>query len=106
MAMVRHPRRFSICQLVSPPGNHRRLVLVISPDEMNHYLTTLLISPMTTKMRHWPTRVPVHFEDRDGEIALERIHTIGRGEVEQVLGQVPAKTARQVAETLVAMFTL
>ena len=64
-----------------------------------------LVSPMTTVTRPWPSRVTVHFAGKDGDIALERIHTISRDEVLVVLGQLPAKTAHQVAKTLVEMFT-
>ncbi len=102
MGMVKEPRRFSVCQISD--NGHQRLALVISPDEMNHHLATLLISPMTRNKRGWPTRVPVHFAGKEGEIALEWIHTIARDDVEKVLGQVSTKTARHVAQTLVEMF--
>lgn len=104
MGVVKEPKRFSVCQLQSD-NDHQRLALVISPDEMNRHLATLLISPLTKHQRGWPTRVPVHFAGKDGEIALEWIHTIARDDIEKVVGQVPAQTARQVAQILVEMFT-
>ncbi|HEB77764.1 MAG TPA: type II toxin-antitoxin system PemK/MazF family toxin [Methylothermaceae bacterium] len=106
MDLVKPFKRFSVCQL-SPPGEGgRRLVLIVSPDEMNRHLLTLLVSPMTTWRRGWPTRVPVHFAGKDGEIALERIYTIDQEEIDSVLGKIPAQTAKQVSKTLVEMFAI
>ncbi len=99
MDLVKPLKRFSVCRL-----ERQRLVLIISPDEMNRHLLTLLVSPMTTRLRGWPSRVPVHFAGKDGEIALEAIYPLAWTEVDAVLGRVPPRTARQVAETLVEMF--
>ncbi len=106
MDLVTPFKRFSVCQLSPGDQGDRRLVLIVSPDEMNRHLVTLLVSPLTTRLRGWPTRIPIHFAGKDGEIALERIYTIPQAEIDSVLGKVSNRTARQVTETLVEMFTL
>ncbi len=106
MDLVTPFRRFSICQLSSREAGGRRLVLIVSPDEMNRHLCTLLASPLTTHLRGWPTRIPIHFAGKDGEIALERIYTLRQADIVSVLGKVSSRTARQVTQTLVEMFTL
>ena len=55
-----------------------RPAVVISPNEMNDVLKTVIIAPMTTKTRNWPTRVKIVFEGKDGEIALDQIRTIDK----------------------------
>ena len=50
----------------------RRPCLVISPDEMNRHIRTVIVAPMTTRGRLYPSRVPVEFQGRDGQIALAR----------------------------------
>ena len=48
-----------------------RPCLIISPDEMNHHLDTVIVAPMTTQGRPYPTRVPVRFQRRTGQIVLD-----------------------------------
>ena len=50
-----------------------RPCLVISPDEMNHYIRTVVVAPMTTKGGEYPTRVPVEFQGKRGQIVLDQI---------------------------------
>ncbi len=47
-----------------------RPCLIVSPDEMNRHIATVIIAPLTTRGRPYPTRVPVHFQDRGGQIVL------------------------------------
>ena len=48
-----------------------RPAVIISPNEMNEVLDTVIIAPMTTKIRNWPTRVKIEFQGKQGEIALD-----------------------------------
>ena len=50
-----------------------RPCLVVSPDEMNRYLATVIVAPMTTKRRGYPTRVPCRFRGKEGEIVLDQL---------------------------------
>ncbi len=79
--------------------------LVISPDEMNRYISTVIIAPMTTKGHIYPTRVPVRFQNRDGRIVLDQICTIDKSRLVKKLGRIDTQTQDQVVSTLVEMFS-
>lgn len=82
-----------------------RPCLVVSPDEMNGALNTVIIAPMTTTIKKWPTRVQSTFQGKKGEIALDQIRAIDKTRLRGKLGALPAGTAAKVASTLVAMFS-
>ena len=53
-----------------------RPCVVISPDEMNRHIGTVIVAPLTTKGRPYPTRIPVRFQRKSGQVVLDQIHTI------------------------------
>ncbi len=81
-----------------------RPCLVISPDEMNHHLRTIIIAPMTTVTRPYPTRVAVRFQGKRGQVALDQLRAVDRQRLVRMLGAVSAKTAQEASATLVEMF--
>lgn len=109
--MVNSPPRLDEVWLVSldpTEGSEIRKTrpcVVISPDEMNRNLRTVIIAPMTTTQRPYPTRVPVTFHGKRGHIALDQIRTVDRQRLVRKLGAIPAKTARSASTILVEMFT-
>ena len=82
-----------------------RPCLVISPDEMNRALATLLVAPMTTGGKSWPTRIPCTFQGKSGHVVLDQIRTIDRDRVIQRLGRVSSQTLRSVLDRLLEMFS-
>jgi len=82
-----------------------RPCLIISPDEMNLYINTVIIAPMTTKGRDYPTRVPVRFKDRTGKIVLDQIRTIDKSRLIRKLGIIRSSTQEKVLATLNEMFS-
>jgi mRNA interferase MazF len=82
-----------------------RPCLVISPDEMNQHLRTVVIAPMTTVLRPYPTRVVVRFQGKRGHVALDQLRAVDRQRLVKMLGAVSAKTAQDVSATLLEMFT-
>ena len=81
-----------------------RPCLVVSPDEMNGYLQTIIVAPMTTVMRPYPTRVPLRFQGKSGQAALDQLRAVDRQRLVRKLGTISANTARQASEVLVEMF--
>ncbi len=81
-----------------------RPCLVISPDEMNRHLRTVIIAPMTTAARPYPTRVAVRFQGKRGQVALDQLRAVDRQRLVRMLGAVSAKTAQDVSATLLEMF--
>ena len=82
-----------------------RPCVVISPDEMNKYIKTLIVAPMTSKIRNYPTRIPVDFNNQTGTIVLDQIRTIDKSRIIKKLGALDHKTSALVLETLVQMFS-
>jgi mRNA interferase MazF len=81
-----------------------RLCLVISPDEMNHNISTSIIAPMTTKGRSYPTRVPCRFKGKQGQIILDQIRTVDDRRLVKKLGKIDRRTAMRVLNVLGEMF--
>ncbi|MCA1733389.1 MAG: type II toxin-antitoxin system PemK/MazF family toxin, partial [Acidobacteria bacterium] len=81
-----------------------RPCVVVSPDEMNARLSTLIVAPLTTRRRAWPTRVPVVFRKKKGEIVLDQIRTIDRARLVRKLGRLENETAELVLSVLKEMF--
>ena len=81
-----------------------RPCVVISPDEMNSHIATVIIAPMTTKSRAYPTRIPCQFQDKVGQIILDQIRTVDKTRLVKKLGQISPNEQRLVIDTLVEMF--
>lgn len=82
-----------------------RPALVVSPDEANQYLQTVVVAPMTTTVRPYPTRVAVTFQKKRGQVALDQIRAVDRQRLVRRLGTAPDQTVENVAAVLVEMFT-
>ena len=80
-----------------------RPCLVISPDEMNHTVSTVIIAPMTTKSHPYPTRVSVHFNNKSGYIVLDQIRTVDKERLVKCMGRVDANTVDAVKKLIKEM---
>lgn len=83
-----------------------RPCLIISPDEMNRFIGTAIIAPMTTKGHDYPSRVPVTFQRRKGQIVLDQIRTVDKSRLIKRLGRIDKETAQKVNDVLQEMFAL
>lgn len=81
-----------------------RPCVVISPDEMNRYIATVIVAPLTTKGRSYPSRVECHFQGKDGHIALDQICTIDKLRLVRRLGRLEEHTQTDVLTVLAEMF--
>ena len=81
-----------------------RPCVIVSPNEINHHLGTVIVAPMTTKIKKYPTRIPLSFQKKKGEIALDQIRTIDKERLLTYLGMLDKETRKHVADTLVEMF--
>ena len=103
-------RRFEVYLVNLDPtiGNEiqkTRPCLVISPDEMNSYIATIIVAPMTTKGRDYPSRVNCEFEGKAGQIVLDQIRTVDRSRLVKKLGKISAATQKEVLAVLIEMFS-
>jgi mRNA interferase MazF len=81
-----------------------RPCVVVSPDEVNHHLRTVIVAPMTTKGQSYPTRVPCRFKGKKGQIVLDQIRTVDRVRLVKKLGKVDSKAGALVLKVLQEMF--
>ncbi|NOZ94070.1 MAG: type II toxin-antitoxin system PemK/MazF family toxin [Acidobacteria bacterium] len=80
-----------------------RPCVVISPDEML-VLRTVIVAPMTTAGKPWPSRVPVRFDGKDGFVVLDQIRTIDRSRLVRKLGHLDPETGHRALAVLQEMF--
>ncbi|MDO9348423.1 MAG: type II toxin-antitoxin system PemK/MazF family toxin [Anaerolineales bacterium] len=81
-----------------------RPCLVISPDEINRHIATVIIAPMTSQGQPYPTRVACHFEGKDGQIVLDQIRTVDKTRLVKKLGRISQSTQGAVLALLAEMF--
>ena len=82
----------------------KRPCLIISPDEMNQNVKTVIIAPMTTKTRNFPTRISCDFEGKTGFIVLDQIRTIDKIRLVKKLGEIDDETQLKILEMLQEIF--
>ncbi|MDZ8235876.1 MAG: type II toxin-antitoxin system PemK/MazF family toxin [Nostoc sp. ChiQUE01a] len=81
-----------------------RPCVVILPDEMNRYIATVIVAPMTTKGQAYPTRIACEFQGKDGQIVLDQIRTVDKARLVKLLGQISDHEQKLVIDTLAEMF--
>jgi mRNA interferase MazF len=81
-----------------------RPCVVISPDEMNRNIATVIIAPMTTMIRDYPTRVNLRFEGKEGQIVLDKIRTVDKRRLLRKLGVIDKQAASETLSVLQEMF--
>lgn len=81
-----------------------RPALVISPDELNQHLDTVVIAPLTTRIKGYPFRVRVAHKNKDCEVMLEQIRTISKARLVKPFGELAQNQQHEVLDRLQAMF--
>jgi len=111
MAVVKEfaPRRGDIHLVALDPTRgseiqKTRPCLVVSPDELNLHLKTVIVAPLTTASHSYPFRVSCQFENRRGQIVLDQLRTVDRERLIRRLGKLSAPTLEKVLELLQEMF--
>ncbi len=101
--------RFDVCLVnLDPTQGHEikktRPCVVVSPNEMNRCIATVIVAPMTTKVRTYPTRVSCTFRGKRGQIVLDQLRAVDKTRLVKKLGRVSAPAQKQVIEVLGEMF--
>jgi mRNA interferase MazF len=81
-----------------------RPCVVVSPDELNDHLRTVIVAPMTTGGRAYPWRPACRFQDKSGFVALDQLRTVDAERLAKSLGRLDPETVSEVLERLQEMF--
>jgi len=81
-----------------------RPCVVISPDEMNKYLRTIIIAPMTTTSRKYPTRIEVKHDEKTGWIVVDQIRTIDKNRIIKILGRLSKPEIKELKSVIKETF--
>ena len=109
MVTVGKARRFEVFLVcLDPTVGHEirktRPCVVVSPDEMNRHISTVIVAPMTAATRPYPTRIPCRFANKEGAVVLDQLRTVDTSRLVRRLGKLQPHTANTVTQTLLEMF--
>jgi mRNA interferase MazF len=110
MELVSYPKQDEVWLVALDPSRgseikKTRPCLVVSPDEMNEPLQTVIVAPMTTTLRTYPTRVNISFRRKNGQVALDQLRAVDRARLVTKLGLISPDSVKEVSAVLVEMFT-
>ena len=78
--------------------------IVISPDEMNRHLMTLIIAPVTSRSKKYPTRIKVRINDKTGWVVIDQIRTIDKQRVMKVFGSLTGSEIEEIRQVIKETF--
>ena len=81
-----------------------RPCVIVSPDEMNRYVRTVVVAPLTTAGRPYPSRVQTRFAGKDGQIVVDQLRTVDKVRLARRLGALEAREAAAILEVLREFF--
>src|SRR3989304_5633007 len=82
-----------------------RPCIIISPDEMNNNISTVIIAPLTSRLRNYPTRVPCKVEGKQGQIVLDQIRTVDKSRLVKKITTLAKPIQGKVISKLIEMFS-
>lgn len=108
MEVVTH--RFDVYLVaLAPTQGHEiqktRPCVIVSPDEMNEHIGTVIIAPMTTQGKNYPSRIPLEFNKKKGRVVLDQIRAIDKGRLIKHLGSIEKATQKRILAVLNEMFS-
>ena len=80
--------------------------VIVSPDEANDSLRTVLIAPLTSVRRSWPTRIPLLANGVEGDVALDQLRAVDKRRLARRLGELSPGSCEAIAGRLQEMFRL
>ena len=83
-----------------------RSCVIISPDEMNRNISTIIVAPLTSRLRNYPTRVPCKVNGKQGQIVLDQIRTVDKSRLIKKIDFLDKRVQNKVFKVLNEMFSL
>ncbi len=104
------PQRFDVYLVDLDPTKgseikKTRPCAIISPDEMNRHIRTVIVAQMTTKSRSYPSRVSCIFQKKEGQVVLDQIRTVDKSRLVKKLGVLPKPAQQDVLFVLSELFS-
>jgi len=81
-----------------------RPCVVVSPDELNRHMKTIVVTPMTTSLINYPNRIAIKFKKKTGRIAIDQIRTIDRRRLIKKLGRISSHEIQNLKTTMSRTF--
>lgn len=81
-----------------------RPCVIVSPNEMNKFLNTIVISPMTSSLNEYPTRIPVNHNGKKGMIAIDQIRTVDKKRIIKIIGKLNKTEINSTKEVIKETF--
>jgi mRNA interferase MazF len=81
-----------------------RRCVVVSPDEMNRHVATVIVAPITARGRPYPTRVPLVFQGQPAQVAVDQVRAVDKARLVRRLGTLTSATGDKVLGVLTEMF--
>ena len=81
-----------------------RPCMIISPDESNKYLDTVVVAPLTSSRRGYPSRIDCIFQEKEGQIVIDQIRSIDKSRLGKKLGVIDRITSLKVFSVLQQYF--
>ena len=111
MDLVAYPQRTEVWLVSLEPTigseiRKTRPCVVVSPDETNRLLRTVIVAPLTSTVKNYPTRLEISFQNRQSSIALDQIRTVDKSRLLKKLGTITSEECQSVADILVEMFSV
>ena len=102
-------KRFDVFRVILDPTigskiRKTRPCVVVSPDELNRHIRTVIIAPMTTKGISYATRVPCKFKGKRGQIALDQLRAVDKSRMSSRMGTITVPTQERVLAVLSEIF--
>ncbi len=103
-------KRFDVYLIVLDPTvgseiQKTRPCLIISPDEMNRHISTVIVAPMTTRGKSYPSRVACKFQGKKGYVVLDQIRTVDKSRLARKLGRIRKDNQQEVLSVIAEMFS-
>ena len=108
--MVAYPQRSDVWLVSLEPTigseiKKTRPCVIVSPDEINRLLRTVIVAPLTSTIKNYPTRVSIVFQTRQSSIVLDQIRSVDKSRLLRKLGSISVKDSQTVSNVLVTMFS-
>jgi len=82
-----------------------RPCMIISPDEANKYLDTVIVAPLTSSYKNYPSRVNCKFDGKEGQIVIDQIRSVDKVRLSKKLGMIDKSTSQKVFSLLQEYFS-